>query len=104
MTHNYHARSTLQDKDIPILNMKKLEQLSGPLTWQGAAEAAAETEQPLQDDKLGWHLQAETLQKRKLKRNQGDMAKMLRDYFNLTSECLCFHPFVFNPFSLHGKK
>lgn len=46
MTHNYHARSTLQDKDIPILNMKKLERLSGPLTWRGAADAAAEAEQP----------------------------------------------------------
>lgn len=33
MTHNYHARSILQDKDIPILNMKKLGQLSGLLTW-----------------------------------------------------------------------
>lgn len=43
MTHNYHACSTLQDNDIPILSMKKLEQLSGPLTWRGAAEAAAET-------------------------------------------------------------
>lgn len=53
MTHNYHARSTLQDKDIPILNMKKLEQLSGPLTWRGAADAAAEPEQPFKGRQIG---------------------------------------------------
>lgn len=30
----------------PILNMKKLGQLSGLLTWREAADTAAETEQP----------------------------------------------------------
>lgn len=46
MTHNYHAHSTLQDRDIPILNMKEVGQISGPLTWRGAADAAVEIEQP----------------------------------------------------------
>lgn len=37
----------------PILNMKKLGQLSGLLTWREAADTAAETEQPFKRWQIG---------------------------------------------------